>query len=60
MKGSIDQLHLAKEGGHSHHQIVRVANMIGCEIERALLTMVRTDSNISMFEYHIVIDMHTF
>jgi L-aspartate oxidase len=53
------QLHLAREGGHSHHQIVLVTNMARCEIEKALLTIVRIDPNISMFENHIVINFLT-
>jgi L-aspartate oxidase len=53
------QLHLAREGGHSHHRIVHAADMTGREIERALLTAVQTDPNISMFEHHVAVDLLT-
>jgi len=53
------QLHLAREGGHSHHRIVHAADMTGREIERALLTAVRTNPNISMFEHHVAVDLLT-
>ncbi|KAL0905728.1 hypothetical protein M5K25_024166 [Dendrobium thyrsiflorum] len=57
--GEDGQLHLAKEGGHSHHRIVHAADMTGREIERALLKAVDDDPNISMFEHHFAIDLLT-
>ncbi|CAA2955526.1 L-aspartate oxidase, chloroplastic [Olea europaea subsp. europaea] len=52
-------LHLAREGGHSHHRIVHAADMTGKEIERALLEAVRKDPNIFVFEHHFAIDLLT-
>lgn len=52
-------LHLAREGGHSHHRIVHAADMTGREIERALLEAVVNDPNISVFKHHFAIDLLT-
>ncbi|XP_020577827.1 L-aspartate oxidase, chloroplastic isoform X1 [Phalaenopsis equestris] len=57
--GEDGQLHLAKEGGHSHHRIVHAADMTGREIERALLKAVDDDPNIYIFEHHFAIDLLT-
>lgn len=57
--GEDGNLHLAREGGHSHHRIVHAADMTGREIERALLEAVQKDSNISVFEHHFAIDLLT-
>ncbi|KAK6129325.1 hypothetical protein DH2020_036933 [Rehmannia glutinosa] len=57
--GDDGNLHLAREGGHSHHRIVHAADMTGREIERALLEAVRKDPNIYVFEHHFAIDLLT-
>ncbi|XP_057983246.1 L-aspartate oxidase 2-a, chloroplastic [Malania oleifera] len=57
--GEDGNLHLAREGGHSHHRIVHAADMTGREIERALLEAAVNDPNIFMFEHHSAIDLLT-
>lgn len=57
--GEDGNLHLAREGGHSHHRIVHAADMTGREIERALLNAVVNDPNICVFEHHFAIDLLT-
>lgn len=57
--GEDGNLHLAREGGHSHHRIVHAADMTGREIERALLKAIENDSNISVFKHHFAIDLLT-
>lgn len=57
--GEDGKLHLAREGGHSHHRIVHAADMTGREIERALLKAVVNDPKIFMFEHHFAIDLLT-
>ena len=58
--GEDGNLHLTREGGHSHHRIAHVADMTGREIERVLLKAVVNDPNISVFEHHFAIDLLTF
>ncbi|CAI0456104.1 unnamed protein product [Linum tenue] len=57
--GEDGNLHLAREGGHSHRRIVHAADMTGREIERALLQAVINDPNISVFQHHFAIDLLT-
>uniref|UniRef100_A0A1D1XRB9 L-aspartate oxidase n=1 Tax=Anthurium amnicola TaxID=1678845 RepID=A0A1D1XRB9_9ARAE len=57
--GDDGNLHLAREGGHSHHRIVHAADMTGREIERALLKAVDEDPKIFMFGHHFAIDLLT-
>ncbi|KAL6524801.1 L-aspartate oxidase 2-a, chloroplastic [Orobanche minor] len=57
--GEDGNLHLAREGGHSHRRIVHAADMTGGEIERALLEAVRKDPNIFVFKHQFAIDLLT-
>ncbi|KAL4569076.1 hypothetical protein LXL04_024703 [Taraxacum kok-saghyz] len=57
--GEDGNLHLAREGGHSHHRIVHAADMTGREIERALLKAIENDPSISVFKHHFAIDLLT-
>lgn len=57
--GEDGNLHLAREGGHSHRRIVHAADMTGREIERALLEAVVNDPNIFMFEHLFAVDLLT-
>lgn len=58
--GEDGNLHLVREGGHSHRRIVHAADMTGKEIERALLNSAVNDPNISVFEHHFAIDLLTY
>ncbi|KAI4350695.1 hypothetical protein L6164_005125 [Bauhinia variegata] len=53
-------LHLVREGGHSHRRVVHAADMTGKEIERALLKAVINDPNIFVFKHHFAIDLLTY
>jgi L-aspartate oxidase len=57
--GEDGNLHLAREGGHSHNRIVHAADMTGKEIERALLKEVINNPNIFVFEHYFAIDLLT-
>ncbi|CAL0317272.1 unnamed protein product [Lupinus luteus] len=57
--GEDGNLHLAREGGHSHHRVVHAADMTGKEIERALLKAIVNNPNIFVFEHHFAIDLLT-
>ncbi|MFH1536817.1 MAG: L-aspartate oxidase [Patescibacteria group bacterium] len=56
IKGEIS---LGQEGGHSKRRIVHAKDATGKEIERALVYNIRHDSNISVFESNIAIDLLT-
>lgn len=48
---------LGQEGGHSHRRILHASDATGHEIMRALLSAVRQQRNISVFERHLAIDL---
>jgi len=50
-------LALGREGGHSERRIVHAQDMTGREIERALLSAVEANPNISVLEDHIGIEL---
>ncbi|MEX0600421.1 MAG: L-aspartate oxidase [Rhodothermales bacterium] len=53
------QLHLGREGGHSVDRIVHAADTTGREVERALLSAVRSHPNIEIYDYHFAVDLIT-
>ncbi|MCK5918434.1 MAG: FAD-binding protein, partial [Cocleimonas sp.] len=55
----IDGLHLTREGGHSKRRVAHAADASGYAIETTLLERVKQRSNISLFEYHIAVDLIT-
>ncbi len=55
----IDGLHLTREGGHSKRRVAHAADASGYAIETTLLGRVKQRSNISLFEYHIAVDLIT-
>lgn len=52
-------LHLTREGGHTHRRVVHAADATGWAVENALIKNVFEQSNISIFEHHIAIDLIT-
>ena len=53
------QLHLHREGGHSHRRIVHAGDATGKAISLSLIARARAHPNIHMFENHNVIDLLT-
>ncbi len=51
--------HLTQEGGHSHRRIIHSADATGREVETTLLAKVQQHSNISLFPFHIGIELIT-
>jgi L-aspartate oxidase len=51
--------HLTQEGGHSHRRVIHSADATGREVETTLLAKAKQHENISLFPYHIGIDLIT-
>ncbi len=54
-----DELHLHREGGHSHRRIVHAADATGSAVQTTLVERVKTHPNIEVLEWHIAIDLIT-
>jgi L-aspartate oxidase len=49
--------HLTREGGHSHRRVLHAADATGRAVETTLERLARTHPNITVFEYHLAIDL---
>ena len=54
-----EDLHLTREGGHSHRRIVHVADATGWAVEAALLKAAEENPNITLLPNHSCIDLIT-
>ena len=54
-----DDLHLTREGGHSHRRIVHAADATGSAVQKTLVGQVKTHPNITVLEWHIAVDLIT-
>ena len=54
-----DDLHLTREGGHSHRRIVHAADATGRAVQKTLVGQVKTHPNIDVLEWHIAVDLIT-
>jgi L-aspartate oxidase len=54
-----EQLHLTREGGHSHRRIIHVADATGMAISTTLVQQVRACPNVTLLENHAAIDVIT-
>jgi len=54
-----DELHLTREGGHSHRRIVHVADATGAAVQRALEAAARANPNITLIPDMVAIDLIT-
>jgi L-aspartate oxidase len=57
--GGQEDLHLTREGGHSHRRIVHAADATGNAVQRTLIELVRAHPNIEVLEWHIALDLIT-
>ncbi len=52
-------LHLTREGGHSNRRVAHAADASGKAIETTLVSKIKAQKNIELFEHHIAIDLIT-
>lgn len=57
--GGAEELHLHREGGHSHRRIVHAADATGNAVQRTLVEQVKQHPGITILEWHIAIDLIT-
>jgi len=55
--GGRPEMHLTREGGHSHRRVVHAADATGHAVETTLESHVRAHPNIELFENHLAIDL---
>ena len=56
---NLDDLHLTREGGHSHRRIAHAADATGSAVQKTLVQQVKTHPNITVLEWHIAVDLIT-
>ena len=52
-------LHLTREGGHSHRRIVHATDATGAAVQATLLQRLRDTPGIAVFENHMLVDLIT-
>jgi L-aspartate oxidase len=57
--GGNEELHLHREGGHSHRRIVHAADATGNAVQRTLVEEVKRHPNIEILDWHLAIDLVT-
>ena len=53
------ELHLTREGGHSHRRIAHADDMTGRAVQKTLVSQLKEHPNIEVLEHHIVVDLIT-
>ncbi len=51
------ELHLTREGGHSHRRIVHAADATGAAVQHTLIDRVHQAANVEVFETHNLVDL---
>nr|MBS0019987.1 L-aspartate oxidase [Gammaproteobacteria bacterium] len=49
--------HLTREGGHTHRRVIHAADSTGVAIENTLAQRVRELANVSLYEFHLALDL---
>ena len=57
LPGGTRELHLTREGGHSHRRVIHAADATGRALSDTLLNHARHHKSIHFFEQHIVVDL---
>lgn len=56
-EGADGELHLTREGGHSHRRVVHSADATGRAIESKLIEAACAHDNIELFDHHLAVDL---
>lgn len=57
--GASAELHLTREGGHSHRRIVHAADATGRAVQKTLVQQLKSHPNIEVLEHHLAVDLIT-
>ena len=55
--GTRAELHLTREGGHSHRRIAHAADATGRAVQKTLAGQLKSHPNIEVIEHHIAVDL---
>ncbi len=55
----LEELHLTREGGHSHRRIVHAADATGSAVQKTLVQQIKSHPNIEILDWHIGVDLIT-
>jgi L-aspartate oxidase len=53
------ELHLTREGGHSHRRIVHAADATGRAVQKTLVQQLKSHPNVTVLEHRIAVDLVT-
>ncbi len=53
------ELHLTREGGHSHRRIVHAADATGRAVQKTLVQQLKSHPNVEILEHHLAVDLIT-
>ena len=53
------ELHLTREGGHSHRRIVHAADATGRAVQKTLVQQLKSHANVEVLEHHLAVDLIT-
>ncbi|MEQ1515289.1 MAG: L-aspartate oxidase [Usitatibacteraceae bacterium] len=53
------ELHLTREGGHSHRRIVHAADATGRAVQKTLVQQLKSHPNVEVLEHHLAVDLIT-
>lgn len=58
-KRSDGEYDLAREGGHSYHRVLHVADQTGLSIQKTLIDRIKEHPKIHVYEYHMAVELIT-
>lgn len=53
------ELHLTREGGHSHRRIAHAADATGRAVQKTLVQQLKSHPNVEILEHHLAVDLIT-